>query len=166
MEHWPPKLRFHGNFKMHGSKNTNLVSFLYLQYVQYLYHICLRRCGCWVMSKSTVAVGRELYGLFHVPDAAMPRDAAGQLMSPWNLVQSVLAEEVTTEFFFNETLCFSRFKVTYYEWLFCFFFGYSLYCDVKLCIEKDGYVYIFNRQHHEIFENKKRLQFTIFLTFT
>jgi hypothetical protein len=51
------------------------------------------------MLQSAVAVRRELYGLFHVPDAAMPRDKAGQLMSPWNLVQSVLAEEVTTDFF-------------------------------------------------------------------
>jgi hypothetical protein len=28
----------------------------------------------------------------------MPRDTAGQLMSPWNLVQSVLADEVTLNF--------------------------------------------------------------------
>ncbi len=69
----------------------------------------------------TVVVRRELYGLFHVPDATMPRDAAGQLMSPWNLVQSVLAEEVTTEMFKIESLCFSRFKLTHYEGLFCFF---------------------------------------------
>ncbi len=33
-----------------------------------------------------------------MPDAAMPRDTAGQLMSPWNLVQSVLADEVTLNF--------------------------------------------------------------------
>jgi hypothetical protein len=30
-KHWPPKLRFHGNFEMHGcKKKTKLVSFLYL----------------------------------------------------------------------------------------------------------------------------------------
>jgi hypothetical protein len=51
-----------------------------------------------LISQATFAVGRELYGLFHVPDAAMPRDTVGQLMSPWNLVQSVLADEVTLNF--------------------------------------------------------------------
>jgi hypothetical protein len=55
-----------------------------------------------IKKRTTFAVGRELYGLFHVPDAAMPRDTAGQLMSPWNLVQSVLADEVTLNFVVRE----------------------------------------------------------------
>jgi hypothetical protein len=56
------------------------------------------------------SIRRELYGLFHVPDAAMPRDTAGQLMSPWNLVQSVLADEVTLNFVQVTILCCTRFK--------------------------------------------------------
>jgi hypothetical protein len=41
-----------------------------------------------------VCDGRELYGLFHVAEIAMPRDAEGRLVSPWNLVQAVLGDEI------------------------------------------------------------------------
>ena len=33
---------------------------------------------------------RELYGLFHVPESAMPRDQLGRLVSPWNKVNNLL----------------------------------------------------------------------------
>jgi hypothetical protein len=95
-----------------------------------------------------------VYGLFHVPDAAMPRDAAGQLMSPWNLVQSVLAEEVTTENFQNLKFVFLQIQINVLRMIDIFFL--ARVCIVILnCAQKK---YIFKRQSQENLRNLKKFE--------
>ncbi len=52
-----------------------------------------------------------------MPDAAMPRDTAGQLMSPWNLVQSVLADEVTLNFVKVKFYVAQDLNLFHFSWL-------------------------------------------------